>query len=127
VLVFRNTSERGCDIRGYPAVTLVDSNEAALAFRYRRHGDQMLTGAPPVVVSLSPGAAAYSAINKNTCATGGRLVATWVEATPPGGHGARTAKLAHYPILGYCGPGHPGHVIDIAPLERSIRAVLATH
>jgi hypothetical protein len=124
LLVFRNVSATGCAMRGYPGIALTDRTGARLALRYRRHGDQMITRMSPVLVPLPPDAVAYSAINQNTCTTFERR-AVRVEVIPPGGHEALALRLPAYPILGYCGPGVPGHVIDIAPVEPTAPAVLA--
>jgi hypothetical protein len=38
--------------------------------------------------------------------------------------GQLTVRLAQ--SLDYCGPRHPGHVVDISPFENTARAVLAS-
>jgi Protein of unknown function (DUF4232) len=127
LLVFRNVSATGCDMRGYPGIALFDSKGDGLALQYRQHGDQMLTGTPPTLVRLPPSGVAYSAINQNTCVAFERRIAVRVEVIPPDDRKDLALKLPPYPILGYCGPGDPGHVIDIAPVEPTAAAVLALH
>ena len=112
-------------MRGYPTVVLADSAGTRLPFRYRRGGDQMLTSAPPTTVILTPGGHAYAAMNQNTCDSFSPPAAASAEVTPPGQHKPLPVKLHHYPILGYCGAGDPGHAIDIAPVEPTMAGVLA--
>jgi len=126
-LVFRNVSATACDMRGYPGIALLDSKGAGLAFRYRRGGDQMLTSMPPALVALAPGAAAYAAINQDACVARVRHYSARVEVTLPGNQGVLVLKQAHYPELGYCGPGDPSHVVDITPIEPALTDVFAQH
>jgi hypothetical protein len=125
LLVFRNISATECDLRGYPGVALADSTGAQLAFKYGRHGDQMLTSRRPSLVALPPGGVAYSAINKNSCVTFASRTAVRAEVIPPGDHDPLVLRLPRYPMLGYCGTGDPGHVVDIAPVEPASADVLA--
>jgi len=126
LIVVRNISASGCDVRGYPGIALYDGGGARLAFSYRRQGDQMLASLPPAVVALPPGGAAYSALNKNTCAAFERRIATRVTVTIPGDRGPVVLRLPRYPILGYCDPGDPGHTIDIAPFTATMAGLLRT-
>jgi Protein of unknown function (DUF4232) len=125
LLVLRNVSETSCELRGYPRIELLDAAGAKLAFQYLRHGDQMLTNSRPGPVRLRAGATAYSAINKNTCELGQTQLATRIVVTTPGSSRPLTLRLPRYPELGYCGPGQPGHVIDITPVEPTAAAVRA--
>jgi Protein of unknown function (DUF4232) len=125
LLVLRNVSRTSCELRGYLRIELLDAAGAKLAFRYLRHGDQMLTSSRPRLVTLRTGAAAYSAINKNTCEFGQTRLARGIAVTTPGSSRALTLRLPRYPELGYCGPDEPGHVIDIAPVEPTAAAVRA--
>jgi Protein of unknown function (DUF4232) len=125
LLVFRNISPTSCVMRGYPAITLVDSAGRRLAFSYRQGGDQMLTSAPPRPVILPPGKFAYSALNKNSCVGFASRTAATAGVAPPGQHEPLLLRLRHYPMLGYCGAGDPGHTIDIAPVEPTSADALA--
>ncbi len=125
LLVFRNVSATGCVMRGYPAISLADSAGHRLDFGYRRLGDQMLTSAPPGLVTLPPGGSAYSALNKNSCVGFAPRSAASADVTPPGQREPLVLKLPRYPILGYCGAGDPGHIVDIAPIEPARAGVLA--
>lgn len=125
LLVFRNISATECVMRGYPAIILADSAGARLDFSYNQRGDQMLTSAPPGLVTLPPGGLAYSAINKNACVGSSSRSAASADVTPPGQREPLVLELPHYPILAYCGASDPGHTIDIAPVEPTRADVLA--
>ncbi len=112
-------------MRGYPRVVLTGSTGRRLSFAYRFGGDQMLTSAAPALVRLPPGGYAYSAVNKNTCNSFAQTTATRAEVTAPGQREPLLLTLPRYPILGYCGAGDPGHIIDIAPVEPTSTGVLA--
>jgi|ERR1700691_940171 hypothetical protein len=125
LLVFRNVSATKCVMRGYPAIALADRAGHRLDFSYSRRGDQMLSSAPPGLVTLPPGGLAYSAVNKNSCVGFAPSNAASADVTPPGQRQALVLKLPHYPVLGYCGASDPGHTIDIAPVEPTSADVLA--
>jgi hypothetical protein len=125
LLRLKNVSRAGCALRGYPGVALSGSNGVPLRFTYRRGGDQMLTSAPPTRVWLRPGAAAYLGINKQTCIARQTVLARRIRVIPPGDRRPVAAVLSGYPELGYCGPGDPGHVIDVSPVEATMQAVYA--
>ena len=117
LVVIRNISAAGCALRGYPGIALAGRGGSRLPFRYRQGGDQMLTGRPPALVSLPPGAAAYLAINKDHCVTFTRRIAGQLAVTLPGDRQPVYLRLARYPILDYCGSKDPGHTVDITPFE----------
>jgi uncharacterized protein DUF4232 len=127
VLVLTNVSAAGCDLRGYPDVALSGRGGARLAFSYHPGGDQMLTGAAPALVPLSPGAAAYLAINKVTCAGHESDFARRIQVIPPGDHRALVHTVRRFPTLGYCKIGDPGHTIDLTPIEPSLRDLANRH
>jgi uncharacterized protein DUF4232 len=127
VLVLTNVSAAGCDLRGYPGLALSGHHGVPLPFRYHRGGDQMLTGAAPALVPLPPGAAAYFAISKVTCVAHERDVARRIQVTPPGGHRALSHPVRRFPTLGYCPAGDPGHIIDLTPIEPSLRDLASRH
>ncbi len=115
----RNVSASACVVRGYPAVAFIERGGRTLGFGYRQEGDEMVTDAPPRLVSLRPGEPAYFALNKNACVTHSRVIAIQVRITPP--HDTRA--LSEKTDLNYCADGDPGHVIDITPIEATPRAV----
>jgi hypothetical protein len=123
--MIHNISPGACDLDGYPQSVLVDARMAPLPFSYRQGGDVMLTRAYPRIVTLPAGGAAYLALNKNTCVAGERRMAAFISLTPPGEDQALTLRLGRYPILGYCGPGDPGHTIDLTPIEANFHRLLA--
>jgi hypothetical protein len=132
VFVLRNVSSHRCglpdqDNAGYPVVALwtaLTVHGRYLPFRYREHGDQMLTGDKPQRVVLASGGRAYFGINKNACVGRSTGTARYITIFPLG---QLHQKLRKYPVLGYCGRHDPGHVVDISPFEKTVRAVLAKH
>ena len=122
IIAVGNSSARGCVLDGYPTVSLLTGHGRVLPFRYRDHGDQMLTNAKPHVVALAPGGRAYFAINKNACAGRATGSARYLDMFPLG---QLQHRLRRYPVLDYCGKGEPGHVVDVSPLEKTVPAVLA--
>jgi hypothetical protein len=122
ILVVRNSSARRCELDGYPVVSLVTAHGRVLPFRFRDHGDQMLTSARPHPVLLAPGGAGYFGINKNACVGRSAGLARYLAIFPPG---QLRRRLRRYPLLDYCGRRDPGHVVDISPVEKTARAVLA--
>lgn len=132
IFMLRNVSSRPCgvaeqDNNGYPVVALwtaLTAHGRYLPFRYRDHGDQMLTSAKPHLVVLASGGRAYFGINKSACV--GRSIGTarYLTMFPLG---QLQQRLRSYPVFGYCGRHDPGHVVDISPFEKTVRAVLAEH
>jgi hypothetical protein len=122
LFVVRNSSAARCELDGYPVVSLVTAHGRYLPFRYRDHGDQMLTSARPHAVVLAPGGRAYFGINKNACVAPSTGTARSLTMFPLGQlrHGLR-----EHPVLGYCGRTDPGHVVDVSPAERTLAAVMA--
>ena len=115
-----NTSPHGCDLIGYPKITLLDMAGAVMAFTFRNGGDQMIPAVTPELVAIPAGGAAYLAINKNTCVLTSRSTATRIAVTLPG----QTALLGPAGLSGMasidlCGPGDPGARITVSPFEAS--------
>lgn len=124
-LILRNVSAKRCELQGYPSIALLDSRGRVLAFRYRRHGDQMLTNAGPGMVPLAPGASAYFAINKTPCEAFSNQIAARIGVTPQGNSTALSVATGRYPILDYCRPPDAGGIIDVTPIEPTAEAVFA--
>jgi hypothetical protein len=126
IVEFHNTAKSACYLSGYPEVVLRDRFGTRLPFGYERHGDQMITGQPPLPVTLRPGGIAYAAVNQNSC-TGStpaeqRRAAT-IDVTLPGLGKPLTAELPQYPILDYCGAGQLGNEADVTPIEPTIAGI----
>lgn len=120
IFAVRNVSSRRCGLDGYPVVTLFTARGGVVSFRYRDGGDQMLTSSKPRLVVLAPGGRGYFGINKSFCTLQSNETASYVAAFPP----VQLIQLAS--SLDHCSPKDPsGHVIDISPFEKNIRAVLA--
>src|SRR5258708_18029726 len=85
LFVLRNNSSRRCRLDGYPVVSLHTPHglpARTLPFRYRDHGDQMLTNAKPHPVVLVPGGRAYFGINKQTCISHTTATARYIYIFP---------------------------------------------
>jgi hypothetical protein len=120
VFVVHNGSTQACALDGYPAVTLFTAQGSVLPFRYRDHGDQMLTSAKPHQVVLDAGGNGYFGVNKNECVLQSTATASYAAAFPP------NQMIGLQFSLDYCGPHDPaGHVVDISPFEKTVPAVLA--
>ena len=131
VLVLRNVSSRACVVRGWPRVALLSPAGAALPFRYRHGGDQMLTATAPRPVRVKPGAVAFVGVNKYRCDLGGRVATASVRLDLLGGGRLTVHRGSHraalYPVLDYCGRGDPGSIVTVSPFEPTVRDLLAHH
>lgn len=80
-----------------------------------------LRGYPGVALSGSNGVL----LRLQTCIARQTVLARRIRVIPPGERRPVAAVLSSYPELGYCGPGDPGHVIDVSPVEPTMQAVYA--
>ena len=122
-----NDGRAGCALSGYPGVALYTASGARLPFRYRRGGGQYVTSAPPPRVTLAPGAIAYVLVAKYRCDLGWRALPATVRLTLPGPRPTvvtRPLDPRRLPALPYCrgGPGDPGQVISVSPIEPAASA-----
>jgi hypothetical protein len=122
VFKLTNTSSTPCHLEGYPNIVLLDKNGNPIPFLYRQGGDQMITSQPPTPVALLPGGSAYLMINKYRCDLADITLVGSVKVTPPGSAPAISMKLE---LLSYCGPGDPGSVVSVSPIEPTVKALLA--
>lgn len=127
VLRLSNTSAEPCQLKGYPTIVLADNAGKQIPFAYKDGGDQMITSEPPTPVTLAPGKAAYVMFNKYRCDLGDKARATSVTVTVPGETTALSLSTGVYPNLPYCGPGDPGSVVDISPIEPTVQDLFAAH
>jgi hypothetical protein len=125
ILTLKNTSSAPCYLDGYPHVELADETGKPIPFRYRSGGDQMITSLSPTVIMLAPGQTAYLMINKYRCDTGDKTPSRLVRVTPPGDAAALRMAVGDRPDLAYCGPGDPGSVVDVSPVEETAKEVFA--
>lgn len=126
ILTLTNISEAGCDLQGYPGLSLLDRAGLALPFAFRRGGTQMLTTSAPVLVPLAPGRTAYLGITKWACVGHWHGVARTFRVIPPSDY-QPLSLTTRYPVVGYCPPGDPGHIVNVTPVEPSLRSVLNGH
>jgi len=127
ILTLTNISGAGCDLQGYPGLSLLDRAGLALQFTVRWGGTQMLTTSAPVLVPLAPGGTAYLGITKWACVGHWDGVAHTFQVIPPGDYQPLSLTTARYPVVGYCPPGDPGHTVNVSPVEPSLRRVLNGH
>ena len=125
ILTLTNSSRAGCDLQGYPGLSLLTVAGRPLPFHIRWGGDEMLTTAAPVLVPLPPGGTAYIGINKDACVGHYYRAAHIVRVIPPNGYQPLSYDKPHYPIIGYCRAGDPGHTVDVSPVEPTLRGVLS--
>jgi Protein of unknown function (DUF4232) len=125
ILTLTNVSGTGCDLQGYPGLSLLTVAGQLLPFHVRWGGDEVLTTAAPVLVPLLPGGTAYIGINKNACVGHYYRAAHIFQVIPPNDYRSLSYAKPRYPILGYCRPGDPGHTVDVSPVEPTLRGVLS--
>jgi Protein of unknown function (DUF4232) len=126
IVGFRNTAGTACTLRGYPQIQLIDDHGARLAFTYQHRQDQMITGKPPILVTLPPDGVAYAALNQNTCDNSPLAEwrqATKIEVTPPGVGKSMSAERHSDPILDYCGTAQLDNQVDVTPIEPALAAI----
>jgi hypothetical protein len=122
IFVLRNVSSGGCDLRGYPSISLTDGHGKVIPFRYRHGGDQEITGRQPATVPVPSGRSAYVAINTSICQGHALDTASYIWLRLPGTGSGATLHLAPYPLLPYCGPGRTP-AIDVTPVEPTAGAL----
>jgi len=123
-----NRGRVACTLEGYPRVQLRSSSGALYAFSYRDGGDAEVTGSRPAVVTLRAGGGAWVLLNKTPCIgnVDGRLARqVWLMA--PRTTAFLRLRLANVVFFDYCGPGDPGHTVDISPLEPTAAATTTAH
>ena len=118
-----------CTLAGYPGITLYDANGAPLPFHYTRKHSPYVTAAPPVTVTLRPGASAWLLVAKYRCDTGIGRNATTIRITVPGAQyavvtGRVSASGAGVSALSYClgGVNDPGQTVAVSPIEPALQA-----
>lgn len=126
-LYLTNKSGATCHMVGYPGVSFIDSNGAPIPFVYRRGGDQMVTSKAPQIVNLPAGAIAYVELNKYRCDLGVKDLPTTLDLILPNTSASLTLPLTTpgQPGIPYCGPGDPGSIVDITPVEPTAQATSA--
>jgi hypothetical protein len=125
ILTLTNISGGGCDLQGYPGLSLLTVAGRPLPFHIRWGGDEMLTTAAPVLVPLPADGTAYIGINKDACVGHYYRAAHIVQVIPPNGYQSLSYDKPRYPIIGYCRAGDPGHTVDVSPVEPTLRGVLS--
>ena len=119
--VFTNRGLSTCTLIGPPHVEFRDARDR-VPFVIQHGGDQMLTHRPAVRVRFAPGHHAYIAVNKYRCDKGDERTPIKVVVVPPGG-GTPLSAPVRGSFFGWCGPGDPGSLVDVTPVEPSLRAL----
>jgi len=128
VLNLVNTSASSCQLHGYPTIAML-SGSRALPFVISHRGDQMVTGAQPRTVVVSPKHRAYIVVNKYRCDAGDRAGATSVSVRLGRGSQLLTIRFASISRrwISYCGPGDPGSTLTVSPYAATLGGALAKH
>ena len=126
-LTLTNSSRAGCHLFGYPGVSFVDPGGRVLPLRYIWGGDQVVTSSKPVMVDLPAGGTAYVLVNKYRCDTTDLMQGAAVRLIPPDERTFLQVSIMDNVPMDYCGPGDPGSVVYVAPVEPSFDAVFAAH
>ena len=124
-----NRGASACKLAGYPGITLYDANGAPLPFRYSRRHSPYVTAAPPVTVTLRPGAAAWFLVAKYRCDAGIGRNATTIRITVAGPRravvtGRVSSGDAGVSALSYCRGGvrDPGQTVAVSAIEPALQA-----
>jgi hypothetical protein len=121
VFVLTNRGSTACTLEGYPRVALRDAH-GRLPFVIRHGGDQMLTNRAPARVRVAPGRHAYVALNKYRCDGGDRRRPSRALVRPPSSSRWLSAPVVGW-FFGWCGPGDPGSIVDVTPVEPTRHAL----
>jgi uncharacterized protein DUF4232 len=124
VFTLTNISGAGCDLQGYPGVSLFTVAGRLLPFHIRWGGDEVLTKARPALVPLPPGGTAYIGLNKSMCVRHYYRAAHIFQVIPPNDYQPLTYSKPRFAILTYCRAGDPGHTVDVSPVEPTVPAIL---
>jgi hypothetical protein len=123
-----NVSAAGCDLRGYPGVTLLNAGGRPMPFHIHwGTTDQMLTRAPPVLVPLAPGAVAYFAVSKWLCFVHSYSAGRYIQVIPPNDYQAEPALRLRYLGIDYCRTGYPGNIVGVSPVEPTALDAFGLH
>ena len=98
-----------------------------MPLRYVWGGDQVVTSSKPVMVDLPAGGTAYVLVNKYRCDTTDVMQGAAVRVIPPDERASLQVSIMDNVPMDYCGPGDPGSVVYVAPVEPSFDAVFAAH
>ena len=126
-LTLTNSSHAGCHLFGYPGISFVDPGGRVLPLRYVWGGDQVVTSSKPVMVDLPAGGTAYVLVNKYRCDTTDVMQGAVVRVIPPDERAFLQVSIMDNVPMDYCGPGDPGSIVYVSPVEPSVDAVFAGH
>jgi Protein of unknown function (DUF4232) len=119
-LTMTNVGPAPCVLDGYPTVTFFDAQSNVVPFSIE-HGDQEVTSGSPRSVVIRPRHAAYVLVDKYRCDLGVVSVASAMDVVPPG----QTQALHLSSTYPFCGPGDPGSVVAVSPVEPGLTSAFA--
>jgi len=105
----------------------VDAAGRVLPLRYVWGSDQVVTSSRPVMVELPAGGTAYVVVNKYRCDTTDLMHGTAVRIIPPDEQAFLSIPITDNVPMDYCGPGDPGSMVYVSPVESSPGAALAVY
>ncbi len=120
LLTVTNVGSRPCVLDGYPTVTFFDAQGHVVPFTFQ-HGDQEVTSQPPQSVVIMPGHEGVMLVNKYRCDLPTVSDAAVMDVVPPG----QTQTLRVSSPYPFCGPGDPGSVVAVSPIEPDLQSVFA--
>jgi uncharacterized protein DUF4232 len=126
-LTLTNSSHVGCHLLGYPGVSFVDQAGRVLPLQYVWGGDQVVTSSKAVMVELPSGGTAYVVVNKYRCDTTDLMQGAAVRIIPPDDRAFLQVSIMDNVSMDYCGPGDPGSVVYVSPVEPTSDAAVAGH
>lgn len=124
-LTLTNRSTSGCYLFGYPGISLIDERGRVLPLIYSRTGDQVVTASPPTRADIPPGGVAFVTTNKYRCDVREVMRAAAVRLIPPDDFVALSVSITGNVPMDYCGPGDPGSILHISPVELAEGATIA--
>jgi hypothetical protein len=119
-LTMTNVGPAPCVLDGYPTVTFFDAQSNVVPFSIE-HGDQEVTSESPRSLVIRPHHAGYVLVDKYRCDLGVVSVASAVDVVPPG----QTQALHLSSSYPFCGPGDPGSVVAVSPIEPDLTSAFA--
>jgi hypothetical protein len=105
----------------------VDTAGRVLPLQYVWGGDQVVTSSKPVMVEVPAGGTAYVVVNKYRCDTTDLMQGAAVRIIPPDDRAFLQVSIADNVPMDYCGPGDPGSVVYVSPIEPTSDAAVAGH
>ena len=121
--VLTNRGSGVCHLHGYPAVAILSKRGGRIPFVTSHRGDQMVTSERPRLVEIAPHQSAFLLLNHYRCDLGNVSSGKRLRVSLP--HSGTLSQTLPGSGIAYCGPGDPGSVLAVSPVEPTLRAALA--